>query len=142
VDRRVDGRVAAPFILAGAGMALVFAPSANAVLSSVRTEQTGQASGATNAIRELGGVLGIAVLATVFSSHGSYGSPQAYVNGLVPAMWVGVGVLAAGAAIAAALPFAIRSAAAVAGQPTESGESGDSGKVPAAGAQPTFDLAA
>ena len=52
-----------PFVLAGSGMALVFAPSANAVLSSVRTSQTGQASGATNALRELGGVLGIAVLA-------------------------------------------------------------------------------
>ncbi len=64
-----------PFALAGSGMALVFAPSANAVLASVRTSQTGQASGATNAIRELGGVLGIAVLATVFTSHGSYLSP-------------------------------------------------------------------
>jgi EmrB/QacA subfamily drug resistance transporter len=95
----------APFILAGAGMALVFAPSANAVLNSVRTEQTGQASGATNAIRELGGVLGIAVLATVFTSHGAYTSAQAFVNGMVPAMWVGVAVLAAGALIAAALPF-------------------------------------
>ena len=72
-------------------MALVFAPAANAVLSSVRTDQAGQASGATNAIRELGGVLGISVLATVFTSHGGYASPQAFVNGLVPAMWVGVG---------------------------------------------------
>jgi hypothetical protein len=101
-----------PFLLAGAGMSLVFAPSANAVLSSVRTEQAGQASGATNAIRELGGVLGIAVLATVFTSHGSYGSPQAFVDGLVPAMWVGVAVLAAGALIAAALPFSTRAEAA------------------------------
>jgi EmrB/QacA subfamily drug resistance transporter len=57
-----------PFVMAGSGMALVFAPSANAVLSSVRTEQAGQASGANNAIRELGGVLGVAVLASVFSS--------------------------------------------------------------------------
>jgi MFS family permease len=101
-----------PFVLAGAGMSLVFAPSANAVLASVRTEQTGQASGATNAIRELGGVLGIAVLATVFTSHGSYLSPQAFVSGLVPAMWVGVAVLAAGALIAAALPFSTRADAA------------------------------
>src|SRR5581483_2148253 len=101
-----------PFILAGSGMALVFAPSANAVLASVRTSQTGQASGATNAIRELGGVLGIAILATVFTSHGSYLSPQAYVNGLIPAMWVGVGVLVAGALIAAALPFSTRADAA------------------------------
>ncbi len=101
----------APFILAGAGMALVFAPAANAVLSSVRTQQAGQASGATNAVRELGGVLGIAVLATVFTSHGSYASPQAFVNGLIPAMWVGVAVLAAGAAIAAVLPFSTRASA-------------------------------
>jgi EmrB/QacA subfamily drug resistance transporter len=101
-----------PFVLAGAGMSLVFAPSANAVLASVRTEQTGQASGAMNAIRELGGVLGIAVLATVFTSHGGYASPQAFVDGLVPAMWVGVAVLAAGALIAAGLPFSTRADAA------------------------------
>jgi len=101
-----------PFVLAGSGMALVFAPSANAVLSSVRTSQTGQASGATNAIRELGGVLGIAILATVFTSHGSYATPQAFVNGLVPALWVGVAVLVAGALVAAALPFSTRASAA------------------------------
>jgi EmrB/QacA subfamily drug resistance transporter len=102
----------APFILAGAGMALVFAPSANAVLSSVSSEQAGQASGATNAIRELGGVLGIAVLTTVFSSHGSYATPQQFVSGLTPAMWVGVAVLAAGGLLAAALPFSSRAEAA------------------------------
>jgi EmrB/QacA subfamily drug resistance transporter len=101
-----------PFVLAGAGMSLVFAPSANAVLSSVRSEQAGQASGATNAIRELGGVLGIAVLSTVFSSHGSYLSPEQFVSGLRPAMWVGVAVLAAGGLIAAALPFSSRAEAA------------------------------
>jgi EmrB/QacA subfamily drug resistance transporter len=100
-----------PFVLGGAGMALVFAPSANAVLSSVRTDQAGQASGATNAIRELGGVLGIAVLATVFGSHGGYVSPQAFVDGLAPAMWVGTGVLAAGALVALVLPFSTRASA-------------------------------
>ncbi len=100
-----------PFLLAGSGMALVFAPAANAVLSAVRTDQAGQASGATNAIRELGGVLGVSVLATVFTSHGAYTSPQAFVNGVVPAVWVGAAVLAAGALIAAALPFSTRAAA-------------------------------
>ena len=100
-----------PFVLAGSGMAMVFAPSANAVLSSVRTAQTGQASGATNAIRELGGVLGIAVLATVFTSNGSYTSPQAYVAGLTPAMWVGAAVLAVGALVALVFPFSTRDSA-------------------------------
>jgi len=91
----------APFLLAGSGMALVFAPVAAAVLGSVKPEEAGQASGATNTIREVGGVLGIAVLATVFTSNGSYTSAQSFVNGLVPAMWVGVAVLAAGALLAA-----------------------------------------
>jgi EmrB/QacA subfamily drug resistance transporter len=94
-----------PFIMAGSGMALVFAPSANAVLASVRTDQAGQASGANNAIREVGGVLGVAVLASVFTGAGGYTSPQAFVNGLVPALWVGVAVLAAGAFVVLVLPF-------------------------------------
>ena len=100
----------APFVLAGAGMALVFAPSANAVLSSVSVEQAGQASGANNAIRELGGVLGVSVLATVFTGSGSYASPQAFVNGMTPALWVGAGALAAGALLALVLPFSTRRA--------------------------------
>ncbi|MDQ6745031.1 MAG: DHA2 family efflux MFS transporter permease subunit [Actinomycetota bacterium] len=102
----------APFVLAGTGMALVFAPAANAVLSSVRTDQTGQASGATNAIRELGGVLGISVLATVFTSHGGTASPLGYVHGLAPALWVGAAVLGAGALVALTVPFSTRQGAA------------------------------
>jgi EmrB/QacA subfamily drug resistance transporter len=100
-----------PFAMAGAGMALVFAPSANAVLASVRTAQAGQASGANNAIREVGGVLGVAVLASVFTGSGGYASPQAFVDGLIPAVWVGVGVLAAGALVVAAFPFTTRASA-------------------------------
>jgi EmrB/QacA subfamily drug resistance transporter len=99
------GSMIIPFILAGSGMALVFAPSASAVLNSVRVDQAGQASGATNAIRELGGTFGIAVLATVFSGAGAYTTPQAFVDGLVPALWVGVAVLTFGALVAAVLPF-------------------------------------
>jgi hypothetical protein len=86
-------------------MALVFAPSASAILNSVRVDQAGQASGATNAIRELGGTFGIAILATVFSGAGAYTTPQQFVDGMVPALWVGVAVLAFGALVAAALPF-------------------------------------
>jgi EmrB/QacA subfamily drug resistance transporter len=92
------------FVMAGAGMALVFAPAANTVLGAVRPTQAGQASGATNAIRELGGVLGVSVLATVFSGHGGYLSPQDYVDGLVPAVWVGAAVLFAGALVALRVP--------------------------------------
>jgi EmrB/QacA subfamily drug resistance transporter len=92
------------FVAGGTGMALVFAPAANAVLASVRPEEAGQASGATNAIREVGGVMGVAILAAVFAGSGSYASPEAFVDGVVPALWVGAGVLAAGAVIALMVP--------------------------------------
>jgi len=105
------GAMIVPFVMAGAGMALVFAPSANAVLASVRTEQAGQASGANNAIREVGGVLGVSVLASVFTGAGGYSSAQAFVDGLLPAMWVGVAVLGAGALTVLALPFTARAGA-------------------------------
>jgi nitrate/nitrite transporter NarK len=98
------GRMVVPFILAGAGMALVFAPAANAVLGSVRDDQAGQASGATNAIREVGGVLGIAVLASVFRSSGGYTSAHAFVSGLTPGVTVAAAVLAVGALAALAVP--------------------------------------
>jgi hypothetical protein len=62
------GELVAPFVISGIGMGLFFAPVANVVLSSVRPEQEGQASAANNAIRELGGVFGVAVLASIFST--------------------------------------------------------------------------
>src|SRR5689334_9928043 len=98
------GELIAPFAMAGTGMALVFAPTANAVLRAVRPEEAGQASGATNAIREVGGVLGIAVLASVFTAHGSYASPEAFTNGMTAAIWVGAAVLAVGALLALLVP--------------------------------------
>jgi MFS family permease len=91
------------FIVAGAGMGLFFAPIANVVLSAVRPEEEGKASGANNAIRELGGVFGVAVLASVFATYGSYATGQAFVDGLVPAMRVGAVVVAFGALAALAL---------------------------------------
>jgi MFS family permease len=92
------------FVVSGIGMGMFFAPIANVVLSAVRLDEEGKASGANNAIREIGGVFGVAVLASVFSANGSYTSPAAYVNGLVPAVWVGAAVVAIGAVVALAIP--------------------------------------
>jgi EmrB/QacA subfamily drug resistance transporter len=96
--------VVAPFFLSGIGMALFFAPVANVVLSSVRPVEEGQASGANNAIRELGGVFGVAVLASIFAHYGGYGAPQHFVDGLRPAVWVGAGLVGVGALAALAIP--------------------------------------
>jgi MFS family permease len=93
-----------PFILSGVGMAMFFAPVANVVLSAVRPEEEGQASGANNAIRELGGVFGVAVLASIFAHYGGYQSSATFVNGLTPAIYVGAAVVGVGAVAALFIP--------------------------------------
>ena len=94
----------APFIVAGVGMALFFAPVANVVLSAVRPIEEGKASGANNTIRELGGVFGVAVLAAVFSHVGGYQSLEAFSDGMNTAVLVGAAVVALGAVAAFAMP--------------------------------------
>ncbi|WP_329614462.1 MFS transporter [Streptomyces brevispora] len=91
-------------IVGGIGMALYFAPAASLVMSSVRPGEQGMASGANNALREVGGALGVAVLATVFSSQGGYDSAQTFTDGTVLAVWLGAGVVALAALAALMIP--------------------------------------
>lgn len=102
----------APFAVAGVGMALFFAPMANVILSAVRPAEEGQASGANNAIRELGGVFGVAVLASIFAHEGGYRTPDTFVDGMNVAVFVGAGVVALGALAAFAIPSRRRRSAA------------------------------
>jgi EmrB/QacA subfamily drug resistance transporter len=106
-----------PFILSGTGMAMFFAPVANVVLSAVRPQEEGQASGANNAIREVGGVFGVAVLASVFAHYGGYGTPQTFVDGLTPALWVGAVVVGVGSLLSLLIPRRLRSQEQPAEQP-------------------------
>jgi MFS family permease len=92
------------FVLAGIGMGLTFAPISTMALASTEENLRGVASGANNTIRELGVAVGVAVLASVFSSNGSYVSREAFVDGIVPAVMVGAAIIAAGAVIGAFLP--------------------------------------
>jgi EmrB/QacA subfamily drug resistance transporter len=93
-----------PFMVSGLGMAMFWAPVANVVLSAVRPEEEGQASGAQNAIRELGGVFGVAVLASVWAHYGSYSSGPSFVDGMTPALWIGAVIVLAGAVAAFMIP--------------------------------------
>jgi EmrB/QacA subfamily drug resistance transporter len=101
-------QLVAPFIIAGVGMALFFAPMANVILSSVRPQEEGQASGANNAVRELGGVFGVAVLAAVFAHVGGYGTGQSFVDGMNPAVLIGAGAVAVGALATFLMPGRLR----------------------------------
>ena len=93
-----------PFAIAGVGMALFFAPVATVVLGAVGPREAGKASGANNAIRELGGVFGVAVLASIFTHQGGYGSAALFTDGIIPALWVGAAVVTVGAFVAVLLP--------------------------------------
>jgi MFS family permease len=101
----------APFVVSGVGMSLFFVPVASVVLGSVERVDEGVASGANNAIRELGGVFGIAVLGSVFASLGGYTSGSAFVAGLVPAVWVGAAIVAVGCLAALFIPSTLRALA-------------------------------
>ncbi|MFD0256788.1 DHA2 family efflux MFS transporter permease subunit [Kitasatospora indigofera] len=85
------------FLVSGLGMGLYFGPAANLALGSVSRSEEGIASGANNAIREIGGVFGVAVLSAMFSASGGYESKHAMVTGMQPAMWVGAAVVGLGA---------------------------------------------
>ncbi|MEW1800230.1 DHA2 family efflux MFS transporter permease subunit [Streptomyces virginiae] len=117
-----------PLVLSGIGMALYFAPAANVLMSTVRPADQGRASGANNALRELGGALGVAVLASVFSAQGGYESPQAFTDGTVPALWIGAAAVALAAALALLVPRRSKTAPVPAGRTAAAPE-----KVPAAG---------
>jgi EmrB/QacA subfamily drug resistance transporter len=94
----------APFALAGIGMSLYFAPVANVVLSAVRRDEEGKASGLNNAVREVGGVFGVAVLASIFAAAGGYASPTAFTAGLDAALLVGAAIVGVGTVVALLIP--------------------------------------
>jgi EmrB/QacA subfamily drug resistance transporter len=98
------GDLVPAFVMAGVGMSLYFAPVANLVLSAVRREEEGKASGVNNTVREVGGVFGVAVLASVFSAVGGYLTPASFVDGLIAALWVGAAAVGLATFAAIAIP--------------------------------------
>ncbi|MER5740978.1 DHA2 family efflux MFS transporter permease subunit [Streptomyces sp. NPDC002262] len=93
-----------PLVLTGTGMALFFSPVASLVMSRVPEREQGVASGTNNALRQLGGVLGVALLGAVFAARGGYATPRAFTDGLTPALWTGTAFLALAAVLVAAIP--------------------------------------
>ncbi|MFH0516583.1 MFS transporter [Streptomyces sp. M41] len=91
-------------IISGVGMALFFAPASHLVMSSVRTSEQGIASGANNALREVGGALGIAIMGSIFAAQGGYETGQTFVDGLRPALVTGAAVVALAAVAALIIP--------------------------------------
>ncbi len=89
-----------PLVLSGIGIACVFPTVSSEVVSSVPPERMGVAAGVNGSIRELGGVLGVALAATVFARSGSYDTTSTFTTGFIHAMWAcavlsGLGAIAA-----------------------------------------------
>jgi EmrB/QacA subfamily drug resistance transporter len=94
----------APFIFAGVGMGLVFAPISTAVLARMAPADQAKASGTNSTLREVGIALGVAVLTAVFVGQGGELTPTGYVDAAGPAVLVGAGALALAALLALLLP--------------------------------------
>ncbi len=94
----------APFLMAGVGMGLVFAPSATALLATLGLSDHATASGVNSTVREIGVALGTAVMTAVFVGAGGDLLPDQYVDAARPAVFVGAAVLIIAAALALRLP--------------------------------------
>lgn len=93
-----------PFLLAGIGMGLVFAPSATALLATLPGVDHATASGVNSTVREIGVALGTAVMTAIFVGAGGQLRPDMYVDAARPAVFVGAAALLATAVVALWLP--------------------------------------
>jgi EmrB/QacA subfamily drug resistance transporter len=94
---------AAPLLLAGVGVGLAVPTTVSASLRALGPQQVSLASGVGSTLQTIGGVFGIATVAAVFASAGSYLNPNDFVNGLRPALLALAGLAALGALAGLAL---------------------------------------
>ena len=90
--------------IAGVGTSLCFPTVANAVFAAVPPKEAGVASGTNGALRELGGVFGVALLAAVFTHQRVYTSPETFIDRFQTALLVAAGLTILGVVAALAAP--------------------------------------
>jgi EmrB/QacA subfamily drug resistance transporter len=98
------GTLIAPLMVAGVGISMSFPAAQNSVVSSVPEEAIGKAAGTNSTMRELGGVLGIAIGVAAFAGAGGYASPAEFSDGFVAAITVSAGLSVVAALCGVALP--------------------------------------
>lgn len=87
-------------MIAGAGISMAMPAVQSAVLAEVEPADIGKAAGLFNTLRQLGGVLGVALAVAVFTQVGGYGSPQQFSAGFSAALQVCAALSLAGAVLA------------------------------------------
>jgi EmrB/QacA subfamily drug resistance transporter len=98
----------------GAGVACVFIPAQAASMATISKAQTGQASPLFNAGKQLGGAIGVALLASVLAAAGPSGAAAGPVVVNLTAFHAGFLAAAAVAGASVAVAFGIRDADAAA----------------------------
>jgi hypothetical protein len=84
-------------LVAGLGLGVAVVSVSIAILTGAREEESGMISGLNSTGHEIGGTLGIAILATIAAGGGAVGGPQA-ASGIAHA-FVAAGVLASVASL-------------------------------------------
>jgi len=129
--------VLGPLVLVGAGLGLSFVPMTIAATHGVPPGQAGLASGLINTTRQMGGAVGLAVMATVAAGASAHVSglalPLALTHGYDRAFLISGCALVAGAGLALVLPrtagVAMAGHVPDAGDPTEPGGETNGGDV-------------
>jgi MFS family permease len=73
-------------VVAGIGTSMAMPAQQSAVMAAVAPSSMGKAAGTFNTLRQLGGALGVAILAAVFAAHGSDRSPAQFADGFSAAI--------------------------------------------------------
>jgi EmrB/QacA subfamily drug resistance transporter len=98
-----------PSLLAGVGLGFSFTPVTIAAMTGTKPKEAGIASGLINTATNVGGALGLAILATLANTrtkgllHGGHAAAFALTKGFDRAFLIGAGFAAAGAILAAVL---------------------------------------
>jgi Major Facilitator Superfamily len=129
------GDVLGPSLLAAVGLGLSFVPVTIAAPAGTRPHEAGLASGLINTSQQVGGALGLAILATVANSltlhlirSGGHSHAVALTKGFDRAFLVGAGFAVAGAVLTAVLISSRDSR-----EHAAAARAGQAGAVPAAG---------
>jgi MFS family permease len=91
------GKAVGALVLAGIGTSMAMPAQQSAVMSSAPLAAMNKAAGTFSTVRQVGGALGIAILAAVFAAHGSDRSPFEFASGFSAAIIVAALMAFAGA---------------------------------------------
>lgn len=106
-------------VVGGIGMAMTMTPTSAAAIRAVPVEKSGVGSAVLNAMRQVGGSLGIALMGAIMAHEaGSRQTPEAFLDGFEQALLVAAAIAFVGSIVAGAL---VRSHAGETHAPAEAG---------------------